>query len=216
MTRNELKLEIWNRLNVCPLTEEQVAILKKELSEDELGAFVDLFCDYLPGMSFISDERHKEDLQKLFEDLTSIKEMTGKYLENHRFSLMQQMRNCSRIDILDDCIKNLFEQQKEIETLFGQDVSAYVLIGFVLDYLRILRAKADVPSTEGLNVAEALMLKALEKEEDGWILHVIASFFCFFIDDIADINAAACFFESKKMFIEQYARELMHESEIEY
>lgn len=215
MTRNELKLEIWNRLNVCPLTEEQLDVLKKELSQEELGALVDLFCDYLPSMTFICDERHKEDLQELFEDLSSIKEMAKKYLENQSINLMRQMRNCSRIDTLDDYIKSLFELQKEIETHLDQNDPAYIMISSILDYLRILRTKADIPAINGIETVEKTMLQSLENENDNWILHVVASFFCFFVDDIVDVDAAVRFFENKKVFIEQYARKMMQEYDLE-
>lgn len=208
MTRNELKLEIWNRINLCRLSEKNVEALKAELNDKEIGAFVDLFSDCCSGLAFLRTEAIEKELEWLFEYPAQIKEMAAQYARLQENKIAEHMRYVACFDELEDAIKML---QEMVEETTEQTLKTERLVlEKILNYACFLRFKFDSSGTD-LSLVEQEMLQAMTVCDENWLNFLVARFLCFFSNEIVDIAAAESFFQAKKAFIEQYARELSEE-----
>ena len=205
MTRNELKLEIWNRINLCRLSEKNVEALKAELSDNEIGAFVDLFSDCCCGLAFLRTEAIEKELEWLFEYPQQIKEMAAQYAKLQENKIAEHMRYVACFDEIEDIIKML-QEMVEDKTEQCPETERPVLEK-ILNYACFLRFKFDSSGTD-LSLVEQEMLQTVAACDENWINFLVARFLCFFSNEIVDIAAAENFFQAKKAFIEQYAREL--------
>lgn len=211
MTRNELKLEIWNRLNLCRLTEQNVKALKAELSDVEIGAFVNLFNDSNCGMAFVHRKNSEPEFDLLFHDIKQVKAMAAQYAQLYENKAMMHMCYITCQDELEDVIKLLQELIQD------EDKSAAEIIVFekFLNYARFLRVKIDSPETD-LSFAESEILCVMETCDESWINFLVAKFLCFFSNEIVDVVAATNFFQTKKMLIEQCVREMVDDDEYDF
>lgn len=159
MKRNQLKLRIWNVTNRNMLSEEALGKLERNLSEDELGAFVDLFSDTVVCSALVDDCKNQEEAAAVFADVSACKEMAARYYDMLCKTGIRQLREhvfCNTVESM------TFSLQADLEAWPGQKAlqlkqSAECL----LNYLKMLRTKVDVPSLD-ISAEEGLLLEALE------------------------------------------------------
>lgn len=159
MKRNQLKLRIWDILNRIQLSPGVLRELEENLSEEELGALVDLFSDILVGAAFIDRCKTQKEADAVFANVSDCKEMAARYYEMLCKTGIGQLREhvfCNTVESM------TFSLQADLEAWPGQKAlqlkqSAECL----LNYLKMLRTKVDVPSLD-ISAEEGLLLEALE------------------------------------------------------
>lgn len=202
MTRNQLKLRIWNSLNGKFLNDEMTDSLIKGLDDTELGAFIDLYADSRCGRVFL-DIKSKEQDGIAFFTGKEAKEAIGKYVEILKNGYLSGMRK--RVFLVD------FE---EIIHSLADDVAAEEECGRasearmrLLDFCRVLRTKIDSPSIETAD-AEAALFEALKLNYEGALLYDAFMVIEMFIEEIHDVEKLSEIYETHNLALEVYIQEI--------
>lgn len=183
MTKNQLKLRIWNVLNRNKLSENLLASLINTLSENELGAFVDLFSETTVASSFIDRCKEQKDAEAAFSDISDCKAMAARYYDLVENTGVKEFRAHVNCDYLENLISFL---QEDINSFAGGPFNLFAQNAVLfLDYLKILRAKVDTVSLD-VSLQERKMLDIFEQghEKDCLIpfLRVILMYYDFVVD----------------------------------
>lgn len=202
MTRNQLKLRIWNSLNGKFLSNKTVDALINGFDDDELGAFVVLYTDSRCSKVFLDIQSKTQDGNAFFISKEA-KEAVRKYLEILKNGYMTGMRNHVRLADLEEIICSLsFDVTAEQEC--GRVSEAR---GGLLDYCRVLRARLDCPAI-GTESAESNLFALLRLNYEGALLYDAFMVFEMYIEEIHDIEKLAEFYETHDLALELYVREL--------
>lgn len=188
MKRNQLKLRIWNVTNRNMLSEEALGKLERNLSEDELGAFVDLFSDTVVCSALVDDCKNQEEAAAVFADVSACKEMAARYYDMLCKTGIRQLREHVFCNDLEGMIAGL---QADVEIwpdgqsdLFRQSAL------HLLNYMKVLRAKVDVPSLD-ISAEEGRLLEALENNFDADEAAVFFRLLLMYYDYVSDYRRVA-------------------------
>lgn len=203
MTRNQLKLQIWNLFNDSKFSDKVLIAIQKELSDDELGAFVDLLNEAGLFRSFINTYNTVNELEEVFSRLDGYKEMANRYLETLANAHLVEMRRRVLCNRLEDCIKDLGENQDEEAQLdFFSETSRRLLA-----YLRVLRAKIDAPQTD-IYEEEKFLLDTLGCDYEGCFCVMAFAIFMTYMEFVVDAERVEEIFSSHKPVLEFYLKEM--------
>lgn len=203
MTKNQLKLRIWNILNGSRLSEKILQRIETEMTEDEIGAFVNLFCDSEVCKEFLINHQTTEAIEEEFCSLEKYKEILRNCLDTaggKHFAEMQRKVFGYRLEDFISAFNRGRNEEQELD-LFCQ--TEFVL----LNYLRVLRAKIDVPSTP-IQKEEKGLLDALETNVEGYFLAASLGMFLMFTDYIDDQERVQKLVTLKSSLVQDYVQGL--------
>lgn len=193
VTKNLLRLQMFNVLHENVLSSETIEYLKKNLSEDELGALVSMFMD--------NSDTWNSDLksQRKFDDRNWLIDIAQKYNQVLMSLDVSFITQGSYVVLLDDVLLYLKFR------LENSDVSTREVFDAVYEYVRILRCRCDVQEIPVLDSENKLLSKIVENSEPELNLLVMSLLCCFSFDD-KNIPLVQEFLNNKKHLILYYLK----------
>lgn len=189
VTKNQLRIQMFNVLQGDVLSPETKAILTGKLSEEELGALVAMFADLYPDLK----------QQDKFNDCEWLLDVAKKYSQVLSSLNVNFITQGSYIEILDNILQYLNFRRE------NSDVGCKEIFDVVFEYVHMLRCKCDMA---GLSVTaqEHEMLVQILKSREPELNVLVMSLLCYFSFDENHVPLVAEFLEKKRPLVLCYLK----------
>lgn len=189
VTKNQLRLELFNILQGGILSVQTMDRLKAELSESELSALVSIFIELYPELK----------LQEKSDNILWLINIAKKYSKVKAWLDVSDILKGTFIEILDSILAYLnFRRQ-------NSDVGSKDIFNSVYEYVQILRCRCDmreVPVCE----QESKMLNKILRTSEPELNKLVMALLCYFSFDEEHIPLVEVFLKKKKDLVLNYVK----------
>ena len=194
VTKNQLRIQLFNVLQNEVISEATIATLYQKLSEEELGALVAVFADNLDALYPDMDSQSNK-----FDNSEWLIDIAKKYCQVLASLKVNFITQGAYIEILDNVLLYLKFRRE------NSDVGSKDIFDSVHEYVRMLRCKYDISSLS-IEAAEHDVLVQIMKTTEPELNTLLMALLCYFSFDNNYIPLVEEFLYQRKKLILSYLK----------